>query len=96
MEMAAHMAIEGWMQGWIVELCTWDKAERFADLKDTLEASLGIGRLSHRAMAAPMKVFAEDPYVALLNKTFHPSRLAPAEAVRYYLRGNTDRAGLQA
>ena len=58
------------------------KAERFADLKDTLEASLGIGRLSHRAMAAPMKVFAEDPYVALLNQTFHPSRLQPAEAVR--------------
>src|SRR6516225_5656179 len=96
MEVAAHMAIEGWLQGWIVELCTWDKAERFADLKDTLENVLGIGRLSRRAMAAPMKVLVEDPYLALLNSRYHPTRLSPAQAVRYYLRGGANRTELQA
>ena len=96
MEIAAHMAIEGWLQGWIVELCTWDKAERFADLKDTLENVLGIGRLSRRAMAAPMTVLVEDPYLALLNSRYHPTRLSPAQAVRYYLRGGANRTELQA
>src|SRR6516162_2864813 len=96
MVIAAHMAIEGWLQGWIVELCTWDKAERFADLKDTLENVLGIGRLSRRAMAAPMTVLVEDPYLALLNSRYHPTRLSPAQAVRYYLRGGANRTELQA
>jgi len=96
MEIAAHMAIEGWLQGWAVELCTWDKAERFADLKDTLEQTLGIGRLSRRAMAPPMKVFVEDPYMALLNKTYHPTRLSPGAAVRNYLGGHINRTELQA
>lgn len=96
MSMGAHMAIEGWLQGWIVELCTWDKAERFADLKDTLEQTLGIGRLSRRAMAAPMKVFVEDPYTQKLNQIYHPTLLTPGEAVRFYLRGGINRTGLQA
>ena len=96
MQMGAHMAIEGWLQGWIVELCTWDKAERFADLKDTLEQTLGIGRLARRAMAAPMKVLVEDPYTQLMNQTYHPTLLAPGELVREYLRNALDRNGLQA
>ena len=96
MEMAAHMAIEGWLIGWAADALSVHELEQIGDLKDTLERTLGIGRLSRRALHAPMKIFVEDPYTQLLNQTFHPTLLDKGELVRYYLRGGIDRAGLQA
>lgn len=93
--LSAHIAIEGWVQGLMVELGSANYLERFADLKDTLERCMGMGRLARRALHAPMKVLVEEPYTQLLNLTYHPTLLAPAELVRYYLRGGIDRTALQ-
>jgi len=90
-----HMAIEGWLLGWVVELADGGQLETFAELKDIIESSLGLGRLSRRALAPPMKVLVEDPYTWELNQTYHPTLLTAGEAVRFYLRGGIDRAGLQ-
>src|SRR5215471_1253422 len=90
-----HMAIEGWLLGWVVELADAGQLETFAELKDIVEASLGLGRLSRRALAAPMKILVEDPYTWELNQTYHPTLLTAGEAVRFYLRGGIDRDGLQ-
>lgn len=95
MQMAAHMAIEGWLQAWIMDAASNHYLERFGDLKDTLEQTLGVGRLARRAMAAPMKILVEDPYTWKLNQTYHPTLLAPGELVRQYLRGGIDRNALQ-
>lgn len=93
---ATKMSVEGWLIGWIAEMGLAGQLETFTDLKDILEASFGVGRLSRRALAAPMKILVEDPYTWLLNQTWHPTLLATGELVREYLRGKIDRNALQA
>jgi hypothetical protein len=87
MKACAHMAIEGWLLGFVVEAAGAGQLETFTELKDIVESSLGLGRLARRAMAAPMKVLVEDPYTWLLNQTWLPTLLTPAELVRAYLNG---------
>jgi hypothetical protein len=96
MEAAAHMAFEGWLLGWLAEAGTLGQMETFAELKDIMEASLGIGRMARRVMSPALKVLVEDPYSWLLHKTWHPTLLSPGEAVRFYLRDGINREGLQA
>jgi hypothetical protein len=92
--LVAHMAIEGWMFGFVAELESLNFLSEIGDLKDTLEQSMGLGRLSRRALAAPMKVLVEDPYTALLNQSFRPTVPSVEILVRQYLRGFIDRTVL--
>jgi hypothetical protein len=96
MEAAAHMAFEGWLMGWLAEAGTLGQMETFAELKDIMESSLGVGRMARRVMQPALKVLVEDPYTWKLNQTWHPTLLSAKEAVRFYLRGGIDRGGLQA
>lgn len=85
--MAMNMAVEGWLQGWLADCFSYHELERFGDLKDILEKSLGIGRLSHQALRPPMKIFVRDPFTHLLNGTYHPTLLPLATALKEYTRG---------
>lgn len=89
--MSAHLAVEGWLQGIIVEISSANYLERFGDLKDTLENAFGMGRLARRALAAPMKILVEDPYTWKLNQTYLPTLLSPGELVSQYLRDPTQK-----
>lgn len=98
LETTTHMVIEGWLMGWMADAASYHWFERFGDLKDTLEQSLGMGRLARRVLGPPVKVLIEDPYTQELNQTWHPTLLSPAELVRQYLRIQTPaaRSDLQA
>jgi len=95
MQVCSHMAVEGWFLGWLGELTAAGQLETFAELKDIIEASLGLGRMARRCMAAPLKILIEDPYTWELNQTYHPTLLNPGEAIRAYLRGKFDLPTLQ-
>ncbi|HEV2224384.1 MAG TPA: hypothetical protein VGR84_15425 [Candidatus Acidoferrales bacterium] len=84
---ALGMGIEGWLQGWIVEAFSLNYLERFGDLKDILERSLGIGRLSRQVLGPPMKMLVHDPLLWKLNQIYHPTRLPVSTAIREYIRG---------
>lgn len=92
LETTTHMVIEGWLMGWMADAASYHWFERFGDLKDTLEQSLGMGRLARRVLGPPVKVLIEDPYTQELNQTYHPTLLSPAELVRQYLRLQTPAA----
>jgi len=57
---------------------------------------LGLGRLSRRVLAPPLKILVEDPYTWKLNLQYRPTLLAHDQAIRQYLRGvpGWDRAKL--
>jgi hypothetical protein len=90
-----HMAIEGWLQGWIFEMVSAGSVETFAELKDIMERTLGLGRLSRRVMGPPLKTLVVDPFTWLLNSTYLPTQLPEAVLVREYLRGIIDLPTLQ-
>jgi hypothetical protein len=96
MEFTTRMGVEGWLAGALIEALGGERFEQFAELKDILERSLGLGRLARRVLAAPTKIFVEDPYTELLNQQYHPTKLAAAEYVREYLRGILNPSDLQA
>jgi len=90
-----HMAIEGWLQGWLFEIISAGSVETFAELKDIMERTLGLGRLSRRVMGPPLKTLVVDPFTWLLNSTYFPTKLSEAVLVREYIRGTIDLTTLQ-
>jgi len=89
---ALGMSIEGWLQGWIVEAFSLNYLERFGDLKDTLERTLGIGRLSRQVLGPPIKILVHDPLLWKLNQVYHPTQLTESVAIREYIRGGITQA----
>lgn len=96
LKIVAHMGIEGWLIGWIAEAVGGERLEQLGSLKEVIEQGLGLGRLARRALAAPMKILVEEPYTWKLNAQYRPTKLAVAEYIREYLRGEFDRSTLDA
>ncbi len=94
LKLTSHMAIEGWLIGWLSDAFSVHELEHLGDLKDTLERALGLGRLARRALAPPMKILVEDPYTWLLNTAYRPTLPATELLVRQYLRGILSREEL--
>ena len=94
LKLTSHMAIEGWLIGWLSDAFSVHELEHLGDLKDTLERALGLGRLARRALAPPMKILVEDPYTWLLNTAYRPTLPATELLVRQYLRGILSREDL--
>lgn len=94
LKLTSHMAIEGWLIGWMSDAFSVHELEHVGDLKDTLERALGLGRLARRALAPPMKILVEDPYTWLLNSAYRPAIPSVEILVRQYLRGITSREDL--
>lgn len=87
LQLAMNMSIEGWLQSWIADAFSFHELEKFGDLKDILERSLGIGRLSRQVLRPPVKIFVRDPFTALLNGLYHPTPLPLGVALKQYTRG---------
>ncbi|MGH9806258.1 MAG: hypothetical protein ACRD9W_03185, partial [Terriglobia bacterium] len=76
------------------ELVSAGSIETFAELKDIMANALGLGRISRRVLAPPLKTLVVDPYQQLLHKTYKPTLLAVNEQVRAYIRGALTRQQL--
>ena len=88
------MAIEGWAESWLFELASAGFATKLGDLDDTLNAALGIGRISRRVISPLVDAKVVTPFRWTLNKSFRPELLSPGDAVRHYLRGRWTREQL--
>lgn len=89
MNLVTHMAIEGWLAGWLAEACSAGQIETFAELKDILERTMGLGRLAHSVLHPAVKTFISDPFTHLLNLTYRPVLLNPDVLIREFLRDTT-------
>jgi hypothetical protein len=87
LKLTSHMAIEGWLIGWLADAFSVHELEQLGSLKDGLERSLGLGRLARRALSAPMKILVEDPFTYLLNSQYRPTLPSVELLVRQYIRG---------
>lgn len=94
LQITSHIAVEGWLIGWLADAFTVHELEKLGDLKDGLERALGLGRLARRALSAPMKILVEDPYTYLLNSQYRPTLPSTELLVRQYIRGIIDRPRL--
>lgn len=83
----AHIGIEGWVEGFISEAVSLGQFKAVMELTPIMADVLGLGRLSRRVLAPPLKILVEDPYTWLLNLKYRPTPLAHEIAVREFLRG---------
>jgi hypothetical protein len=93
----AHIGIEGWVEGFIGEAVSLGQFKAIMELTPIMADVLGLGRLSRRVLAPPLKILVEDPYTWKLNLAYRPTLLPHDQAVRQFLRGRPtwDRAKLE-
>lgn len=82
-----QLALEGWLEGWMVEALSVGQLEKFADLDDIMAQVLGLGRLSRRVLNPVTTILVETPAEWLLNKTYRPKLLSPGQVARQVERG---------
>jgi hypothetical protein len=98
---AVHATLEGWFNGWILEMlgdCVpfeWMHFKDLTELSEEIIRSLGVGRLVRRAVAPLVDVAAATPMRWKVNKQYRPTLLSPAQAIRQAYRGNWDWADVQ-
>lgn len=83
----AQMALEGWLEGWIVEACTLGQLETFGDLDDTLSHVLGLGRASASVHGPIVKHMIVEPLDQKINLAHRPNLLGAGEVARQVARG---------
>lgn len=88
------MAVEGWLQDWVSETFSLGYVKDLGKLKESIERSLGLGRLARRVLGPPVKVLVEDPLTWLLNSTYLPTQLSVGVAIKEYIRGQIDQPTL--
>lgn len=89
-----NLSIEGWLEGWMMEALSAGQLETFAELKDIVANALGLGRMTRRVLAPPLKILVEDPFTWKLNNIYRPNLFAVSTAVRQYVRGRLTREEL--
>lgn len=93
---AVHATLEGWFNGWILEMLgdlvpiDWLKFKDLTELSEEIIRSLGIGRLVRRAISPLVDVAAATPMKWKVNKQYRPTQLSPAQAIRQAYRGQWD------
>jgi len=90
----SRIGIEGWVDGMVGEAVSIGKFHSLLELVPIMSNVLGLGRLSRRVLAPPLKILVEDPYTWKLNLNLRPTMLAHDAAVREFLRGKLTRAQL--
>jgi predicted amino acid-binding ACT domain protein len=90
--MVADLTINSWFEGIIVEWLVsvagiLSPIDELSHLGQRIVGSLGLGRLVRRAVGPIVDVVAMTPLTWQLNKTYRPTSIPIADAVRQYLRG---------
>lgn len=89
-----NLAVEGWLEGWMMEALSAGQLETFAELKDTVASVLGLGRLTRQVLAPVVKVLIQEPFTWKLNNAYRSVLYKESTAVRQFLRGRMSRAQL--
>jgi len=92
MSVVTQMALEGWLEGWIVELCSGGILKNFGELDDIMAKVMGLERATRRVMGPLLNARVITPFTWQVNKIYHPNLLTPAEAVRQIASGRWPRA----
>jgi len=90
-----HLAIEGWIEEWLVDATSLHVLGRFGELKDTLSHVLGLGRLSHEALKPLMQVILQTPLSWDLMKRYRPTQLGVGDCWRQFVRGKWTQAQME-
>lgn len=87
-----QLALEGWLEGWIVEACSLGQIETFGDLDDIISHVLGLGRASAAVHGPLVRNLIVTPLEWKLNKDHRPTLLAVGDAIKAYNQGAFTRA----
>lgn len=82
-----QLALEGWLEGWIVEACTLGQIETFGELDDIISHVLGLGRASSSVHGPLVKHLIVTPLEWKINKEHRPTLLSPALACKLFNAG---------
>ena len=93
---AMKMQLNGWIESFVVDGLSYHLLEKYGDLKDGIERTLGMGRMSRAAFRAPMKIFATDPYMQLLERTYRTRVWEVQSLMRQFAAGQIQRTDLSA
>lgn len=93
LDAVTHLAVEGWLQGWIFELvggmCPESESlEKFGELKDIIAKVMGIGRLTRRVLNPFITATVVTPATWKMNKQYRPELHSPAQVASEWASGN--------
>jgi hypothetical protein len=93
----ASFAIEGWLEGWTVELLSSlvpgvGNIETFGELDDIMASVMGFGRLSRRVLGPLITTTVVAPMEWHVNKAYRPTLLSAAQISRQLARGKWSQA----
>lgn len=89
-----QLALEGWLEGWIVEAGSLGQLETFGELDDTISSVLGLGRASAAVHGPLVRHLIVTPLEWKILKEHRPTLLSETLAVREFLRGTYSREEL--
>lgn len=90
----AQLALEGWLEGWIVEALSLGQIESFGELDDTISHVLGLGRASAAVHGPLVNHLIVTPLDWKIKKEHRPTLLPVSTLLKNYLDGNFTRAEL--
>jgi len=86
----SQLALEGWLEGWLVEALSFGQMETFGELDDTISHVLGLGRASAAVHGPLVRTMIVTPLEWKTNKERRPTLLGASTAIRQFLRGKWD------
>jgi len=91
----AQLALEGWLEGWLVEALTLGQIETFGELDDTISHVLGLGRAAAAVHGPIVRHLIVEPLEWKLNREHRPALLSPSQVARQWFRGKWDWADVE-
>jgi hypothetical protein len=80
--LATKLALEGWLEGWLMEALSAGQMETFAELKDVFANVLGLNGIGPRVMGPALDILCVTPYEWQLNKQYRPKLLSARQLAR--------------
>lgn len=81
----AQLALEGWLEGWMVEAMSLGQLETFGELDDAISHVLGLGRASAAVHGPLVRHLIVTPLEWKVQKSHRPTLLNPSTAIRRFL-----------
>lgn len=82
-----QLALEGWLEGWLVEALSIGQLETFGDLDDTISHVLGLGRASAAVHGPLVRHMIVNPLEWKILREHRPTPYSTAEALELFARG---------
>lgn len=84
----AQMALEGWLEGWMVEAMSAGFIKTFGDLDDTMSHVLGLGRASAAVHGPLVRHMIVTPLEWKIQKEHRPTLLGTSDILRAFVSGD--------